>query len=39
MQRLGDPDEIATVAAFLCTDDASWVTGQTIMVSGGASCT
>ena len=39
MQRLGNPDEIATVAAFLCTDDASWVTGQTIMVSGGASCT
>ncbi|MBR4863442.1 MAG: 3-oxoacyl-ACP reductase FabG [Oscillospiraceae bacterium] len=39
MQRLGDPDEIATVAAFLCTDDSSWVTGQTIMVSGGASCT
>ena len=39
MQRLGDPDEIATVAAFLCTDDASWVTGQTIMVSGGGSCT
>ena len=39
MPRLGAPDEIATVAAFLCTDDASWVTGQTIMVSGGASCT
>ena len=39
MQRLGDPDEIATVAAFLCTDDSSWVTGQTIMVSGGAACT
>jgi len=39
MQRLGDPDEIATVAAFLCTDDASWVTGQTIMVSGGGTCT
>ena len=39
MQRLGDPDEIATVATFLCTDDSSWVTGQTIMVSGGASCT
>ena len=35
MQRLGDPDEIATVATFLCTDDSSWVTGQTIMVSGG----
>ena len=39
MQRLGDPDEIATVAAFLCTDASSWVTGQTIMVRGGAACT
>jgi len=37
-QRLGDPDEIATVAAFLSTDDASWVSGQTIFVSGGSIC-
>ena len=38
MNRMADPDEIATVTAFLCTDDASWVTGQTLMVSGGAIC-
>ena len=38
MNRMADPDEIATVAAFMCTDDASWVTGQTLMVSGGAIC-
>lgn len=38
MNRMADPDEIATVAAFLCTDDSSWVSGQTIMVSGGAIC-
>ena len=35
MRRLGQPEEIASVAAFLCTEDASWVTGQTIFVSGG----
>ena len=38
MNRMADPDEIATVTAFLCTDDSSWVSGQTIMVSGGAIC-
>ena len=38
MNRMADPDEIATVTAFLCTDDSSWVTGQTLMVSGGAIC-
>ena len=38
LQRLGDPDEIATLTAFLCTDDASWVSGQTIFASGGAIC-
>ena len=37
-QRLGDPDEIATIAAFLSTDDSSWVSGQTIFASGGAVC-
>lgn len=37
-KRLGDPDEIASVAAFLSTEDASWVSGQTIFVSGGAIC-
>lgn len=35
MRRLGEPDELAAVVAFLCTDDASWMTGQTVMVSGG----
>jgi 3-oxoacyl-[acyl-carrier protein] reductase len=38
MQRMADPDEIASVAAFLCTEDASWVTGQTIVASGGSLC-
>jgi len=35
MRRLGEPEEIASVAAFLAGEDASWVTGQTLMVSGG----
>ena len=38
MQRLADPSEIASVVAFLCTEDASWVTGQTIYASGGVTC-
>ncbi len=33
--RLGDPMEIATVVAFLCSDDASYVTGETMHVNGG----
>ena len=35
LNRLGQPDEIATVALFLASDDASYITGQTISVDGG----
>ena len=38
MQRMADPDEIASLTAFLCTEDSSWVSGQTIFASGGAIC-
>ena len=37
MRRIGQPDEVAAAIAFLASDDASYVTGQTINVSGGLS--
>jgi 3-oxoacyl-[acyl-carrier protein] reductase len=33
--RIGQPDDIGPVAVFLASDDAGWVTGQTLLVSGG----
>ena len=35
LRRLGDADEIARVALFLCSDAASYMTGSTITVDGG----
>lgn len=35
LRRVGTPDEQAAVITFLCSDDASFITGETITVSGG----
>lgn len=35
LQRLGGPEEVASVVDFLCSDDASFITGETIQVNGG----
>ncbi|MDP4084491.1 MAG: SDR family oxidoreductase [Bacillota bacterium] len=35
LQRLGQPNDIAKVVAFLCSDDSEWISGQTIFANGG----
>jgi NAD(P)-dependent dehydrogenase (short-subunit alcohol dehydrogenase family) len=37
LQRLGEPDDIAPLAALLVSQEASWITGQIIGVDGGRS--
>jgi 3-oxoacyl-[acyl-carrier protein] reductase len=34
--RIGQPDDIASIVAFLASDESYWLTGQTIQASGGA---
>lgn len=35
-KRLGEPQDIANLALFLCSDLASWITGETYVIDGGA---
>ncbi|MBL8929466.1 MAG: SDR family oxidoreductase [Kineosporiaceae bacterium] len=39
LARLGVPDDVASAVAFLASDDASWITGQTLVVDGGVTMT
>ena len=39
LRRFGNPEDMAGPAFFLCSDDARYVTGQILMVDGGASAT
>lgn len=38
IKRIGVPEEIGGVIAFLCSDEASYITGETITVTGGINC-
>lgn len=35
MQRLGSPEDVAALVAFLASDDAAWITGEVVRVDGG----
>lgn len=37
LQRLGKPQDIASVVAFLASDEGGWITGQVIQAAGGIS--
>ncbi|GAA4385465.1 SDR family oxidoreductase [Tsukamurella soli] len=39
LERLGVPEDIGSVVAFLLSDDASWLTGQTLVIDGGLTLT
>jgi NAD(P)-dependent dehydrogenase (short-subunit alcohol dehydrogenase family) len=36
LQRIGHPDDLAGVIAFLASDAARWITGETVHVDGGS---
>jgi NAD(P)-dependent dehydrogenase (short-subunit alcohol dehydrogenase family) len=35
LRRVGEPEDVAAAAAFLASDDASWITGEVLRVDGG----
>ena len=39
MRRLGVPEDVAGAVSFLCSPDAAWITGQTVIIDGGVTLT
>lgn len=35
LQRMGNPEEVASLVSFLCSDEADYITGSTFLVDGG----
>jgi len=35
LRRVGEPDDVASAALFLASDEASWITGTVVTVDGG----
>jgi NAD(P)-dependent dehydrogenase (short-subunit alcohol dehydrogenase family) len=35
LRRIGQPEDVAAAVAFLCSDDAAWITGQVLGINGG----
>ena len=35
LQRLGTPADVSAAVAFLLSEDAGWITGQTLVIDGG----
>jgi 3-oxoacyl-[acyl-carrier protein] reductase len=39
LKRLGTPQDVANAAVFLASDDAAWITGEVLDITGGAAMT